>query len=60
MQRAAFKAALRAEAKKLTLDVTPMNGEDIVAMIKRASEFAPDVQERMRVLQNGEVPEIKR
>jgi len=50
----------RAEAKKLTLDVTPMNGEDIVAMIKRASEFAPDVQERMRALQNGEVPEIKR
>jgi hypothetical protein len=26
-------------------------------MIKRASEFAPDVQDRMRALQNEEVPE---
>ncbi len=49
-------AAYRAEATKLTLDVTPMDGEEILAMIKRASEFAPDVQERMRALQNEEVP----
>jgi ABC-type phosphate/phosphonate transport system substrate-binding protein len=50
-------AAYRAEATKLTLDVTPMDGDDILAMIKRASEFAPDVQDRMRALQNEEVPE---
>ena len=53
-------AAYREEAAKLTLDVTPMTGEEIVAMIKRASEFAPDVQERMRALQNEEVPVEKR
>ena len=49
--------AYRAEAEKLTLDVTPMDGEAILAMIKRASEFAPDVQERMRALQNEDVPQ---
>lgn len=53
-------ATYRAEAAKLFLDVTPMNGEDILAMIKRASEFAPDVLERMRVLQNEETPSAKR
>lgn len=48
--------AYRAEAAKLTLDVTPMDGNEILTMIKRASEFAPDVLERMRALQNEEVP----
>ncbi|MFN3891007.1 MAG: Bug family tripartite tricarboxylate transporter substrate binding protein [Beijerinckiaceae bacterium] len=51
--------AYRQEAAKLTLDVTPMTGEDILAMIRRASEFPPDVQERMRALQNEEVPSQK-
>jgi hypothetical protein len=53
-------AAYRAEATKLTLDVTPMDGEEILAMIRRASAFAPDVLDRMRALQNEEVPEQKR
>ncbi|MDP2355678.1 MAG: tripartite tricarboxylate transporter substrate-binding protein [Beijerinckiaceae bacterium] len=52
--------AYRAEATKLTLDVTPMDGADVLAMIKRASEFAPDVLERMRALQNNEVSGEKR
>jgi tripartite-type tricarboxylate transporter receptor subunit TctC len=63
--RAAFfatskDAAYRDEATKLSLDVTPMDGEDVLAMIKRASEFAPDVLERMRALQNEEVSSEKR
>jgi tripartite-type tricarboxylate transporter receptor subunit TctC len=53
-------AAYRAEAAKLTLDVTPMDGDEILAMIKRASDFAPDVLDRMRALQNEEVPEQQR
>ena len=51
--------AYRAEAAKLTLDVTPMDGEDILSMIKRASEFAPDVLDRMRALQNEDTPAEK-
>jgi len=37
-----------------------MDGEDVLAMITRASEFAPDVLERMRALQNEEVSSEKR
>lgn len=52
--------AYREEAKKLALDVTPMDGGDVLGMIKRASTFSPDVLNRMRALQNEEVPAAKR
>jgi len=52
--------AYREEAQRLNLDVTPMDGEDVLGMIKRASEFSPDVLDRMRALQNEEVPAEKR
>lgn len=52
--------AYRAEVAKLFLDVTPMTGDDILTMIKRASDFSPDVLERMRLLQNEEIPSQKR
>lgn len=48
------------EATKLTLDVTPMDGEEILGMIRRATAFSPDVLERMRALQNEEVPTEQR
>ena len=44
--------AYREEAKKLDLDVTPMDGEEILAIIKRLVDIPVDVRERMRVLLN--------
>ena len=44
--------AYREEAKKLDLDVTPMDGDAILGIVKRLADIPADVRERMRVLQN--------
>jgi tripartite-type tricarboxylate transporter receptor subunit TctC len=45
--------AYREEAKKLDLDVTPMDGEAILAIVKRLTDIPADIRDRMRVLQNA-------
>jgi tripartite-type tricarboxylate transporter receptor subunit TctC len=44
--------AYRQEAKKLDLDVTPMTGDEILAILKRLADIPADVRDRMQKLQN--------
>ena len=44
--------AYQADAKKLDLDVTPMDGEAVRAIVQRLVEIPVDVREQMRMLQN--------
>ena len=44
--------AYQADAKKLDLDVTPMDGEEVRGIVKRLVDIPVDIREQMRVLQN--------
>jgi tripartite-type tricarboxylate transporter receptor subunit TctC len=53
----AFMAAVRdpgyqAESKKLDLDATPMDGDELLAIVKRLLDIPADVRDQMRIIQN--------
>ena len=43
-----------ADAKKMNLDVDPMSGEDLQALVRKVFETPPDVAERAKAATAGQ------
>ena len=55
MMKVCKDANLLAEAESLKLDVSPIDGDAMLKLIGRLAKSPPDVLEKMKALQSGQV-----